>query len=215
MQRDHASLPVGTVDSAVRSPNSTIATLIGVALLAVVVVVTWSAEMTTTWDSFSKVAGVWIPIVVSLVAATASFLVAHRQQAANARLEELKTELLARLEAIKGKIVAERKAYDELHAAAIFYYYTLATLENGKLTSARMEKAEDAALSACRYTAFVPSQHRDKWMQFWQAARSLSEKAMTNTNAQQQAALWKSDVALVSAPFLEFEAVVRSAHENA
>ena len=120
----------------------------------------------------------------------------------------------AKLEFIKAKLVAERKAYDELHAAAILYYYTLAKLETGKLRPDLVTKADDAMLAGCRYSAFIPKVDRDIWMCLWQAARALGEKAQHVVDPQQQKQLWEEDIKSISTPMEKFSNAVVDAHQR-
>lgn len=156
-----------------------------------------------TWASFSETAGVWLPVVPSVIAALVSIGIYYNQRQATAKLEF-----------IKAKLVAERKAYDELHAAAILYYYTLAKLEIGKLRPELVTKADDAMLVGCRYLAFVPKADRDIWMCLWQAARALGEKAQHIADPQQQKQLWEEDIEHIAKPMKSFSDAVMNAHQQ-
>jgi len=190
-----------------------IATLVAVVIVAVAIIAGVSNAVTATFDSFSKVAGVWIAVIPSLVAAGASIFVLFEQQKASAELEKLKTKLSTELEAIKGRLAAERKAYDELHAAAILYYYTLARLEAGSAAADQLAKADESMLAACRYTAFVKPADRDAWMRLWQAARALNEKAAKAGDAQAPQAVWAKNCAALGTHLAEFSDAVTQAHE--
>jgi hypothetical protein len=199
--------------------------IVATALVFVTVIALLSDRATSTYDSFSKVAGVWTPAVSSLIAAGASLWVFYNQQKANAELEVLKADLTRKLdehrntlaqglEFIKGKLAAERKAYDDLHAAAILYYYTLARLEVGKLTPEDVAKADDSMLAASRHLAFIARSDRDLWMRLWQAARAVGERAVNVVDSQKQAALWKASIKDVAGPMTAFADAVTEAHRK-
>lgn len=199
--------------------------ILAAAFGVVAIIVMLGEPATSVWASFSKTAAVLMPVVPSIIAALVSIVIYYNQRQASTELERQKAELMRKLEDyrkklseglefIKGKLGAERKAYDELHAAAILYYYTLARLEIGKLKPELVTKADDAMLAACRYSAFVPKVDRDLWMHLWQAARALGEKAEHVVDPQAQAQLWKENIAHIAKPMKIFSDAVMNAHQQ-
>lgn len=197
--------------------------IVVMALVLVTIIGLLSEFFTPGYSSSRKDAFAWVP---SLIAAGASLWVFYNQQKASAELELLKAELTRKLddhrsalaeglESIKGKLAAERKAYDQLHAAAILYYYTLAKLEVGKLTPELLTKADDSMLAASRYSAFVPKADRELWMQLWQTARAVGEQASSVVDPQQQARLWAARIKDLSTPMKGFANAVMDAHQRA
>lgn len=185
-----------------------------VTLVAVTAVVLIVAQLTSTWDAFAKVAGVWTPVITSMLAGGISLWVMYTQQAANLQLElakrdiqedveQTKTELATllenhknalafQLESLKGRLSAKRKAYEDLWAAAILYYHSLAILEIGKLKSDHVEKAEGAMLASCAAIVVIDKEDRQLWLELWQAARSLGEEAVGAKDPESQKRLWQS-----------------------
>jgi hypothetical protein len=177
--------------------------LIVAAALVVGVVVIWSFQWISqqggSRDDFVKTAGLWVGVITAAMTAVLGMLSAYFQfqwgkeletvkLGFNQQLEVTKTKLVMdvenlrgrlnrTLEFAKGRYAAERKAYDELLAAAYAYYYTLSTLESHRWNGEQVTKADEAMVASCRFLPAADPKDREFWVLFWQAARTLEEQA--------------------------------------
>ena len=179
-----------------------VAVMVVFALLGGVVVVWsfhWISALGGTREEFVKTAGLWVGLITAALTAALGLLSAYfqsqwarelettragfktalasTQSSLNIEVEKVKGQLNRTLEFAKGRYAAERKAYDELLAAAYSYYYTLAALESHRWNGEQVVKADDAMVSSCRYLAAVDVADRTTWVSFWQAARAVEEEA--------------------------------------
>jgi phosphate/sulfate permease len=198
-----------------RQPYVALATLSAAAGIALVAVAVVTSRLTNTWDEFGKVIGLWVAPIASFIAAGASFWVATQQIAAARDLEDLRLELSQRLEFSRGRIAAERKAYDELYAAATAYYYTLSLLEIGKHDQKRLQGADQTMVAASRYLVALPDEHSELWMFFWQAARAAVEAAAKSPTAASREELWAQRIGEISSALTAFQAIAKAKHIQA
>jgi hypothetical protein len=108
-------------------------------------------------------------------------------------LDTFRNKLSVDLEIIKSRMGAERIAYDELSAAANQYYYTIATLEIGKLDQDDYKSADRAMVAATRYLRSAAGD-KDLWRGLWQQGRSIAEKALKLPDDDARKQLWRERV---------------------
>jgi hypothetical protein len=157
--------------------------------------------------NFASLVTVGVAAVSAIIGTVVSFISLSRNQAAARELEHLKANLQVdvlekklwvdlRLESEKAKATAERAAYKDLLGAAETAYFSLAKLE-GASWRAGDKAAMDEALSKVQAQPvdLRASAHRDLWDKVRQRARYISEEAGKLTEAKDQPALWKREVA--------------------
>jgi hypothetical protein len=101
-------------------------------------------------DEATKLTAVWVSLLTAALAAVASLSVAFVQRESSELLTKLQAETARRLEERKAQITAEQKAYDELSAAASYYYYAVKQIEYGLVEPTKITTAENGMVAACR-----------------------------------------------------------------
>ena len=180
---------------------------IGVAAIAWLTSALLVAQVQTiTLEGFTKLATLLVAPLASLLAAGAAIWAADRQSKTTRDVEFLRLDLGRRLEGIKNRLSAERKAYDELYAAMSTYYYTLSLLEVGKLDAKRLLVADQGMVAASRYLiSILDEKDRGCWMRYWQACRELEEAAAAVSSIAEREALWGAKMNGLDQLFTEFE----------
>ncbi len=144
------------------------------AVIAVVLAFRWTYGRGGTSDEATKTAAIWVSLLTGTLGAVASLSVAFVQRENNQLLVEFQEKIARRLEALKVQINAEQKAYDELSAAASYYYYAVKQIEYKQYEKTQTKIAEAGMVAACRYLFAVGEEDKSTWLQVWQGCRYLA-----------------------------------------
>lgn len=155
-------------------------------IVAVVLAFRWTYGSGGSTDEATKLAAIWVSLLTGALGAAASLSVAFVQRENNQILTDLQAKSAQRLEARKVQISAEQKAYDELSAAASYYYYTVKQIEGGQFEQQQTREAERGMVSACRYLFAISEDDTKIWMQVWQRSRYVALEAATKEPPEQK-----------------------------
>lgn len=160
------------------------------AVLFVVWAYSWTVPAQGKLEDFIKLASLWTALLPGALTAWMSFLVLTSQQSSAAEIERLKTDLAVGLESTKARLTRVGRACEELHAAAVAYYYALAALERGDRDEQAFGEADRTMVKASSYTVALDEQVRSVWMDYWQCARRISESSAKLALGQDRKTLW-------------------------
>jgi hypothetical protein len=146
------------------------------AVAAVVLAFSWTFGGGGSSDEATKIAAVWVSLLTGALGAIASLSVAFVQRENNRILADVQGKVAQRLETRKVQISAEQKAYDELSAAASYYYYAVKQIEYEQYEKAQVKRAEAGMVAACRYLFAVSEVDKRTWFRIWQWCRYLARE---------------------------------------
>jgi len=146
------------------------------AAVAVVIAFQWTYGRGGSSDEATKVAAVWVSLLTGALGAIASLSVAFVQRENNQILADVQEKVARRLETRKVRIGAEQKAYDELSAAASYYYYAIKQIEYEQYERAQIKKAEAGMVAACRYLFAIGEDDKKTWFRIWQGCRHMARE---------------------------------------
>jgi hypothetical protein len=162
-------------------------------------------------DEATKLAAVWVSLLTGALGALASLSVAFVQRENNKILADVQEKVARRLEVRKARIGAEQKAYDELCAAASYYYYAVKQLETGQFEKALTRKAESGMVSACRHLVAVTEEDTRTWMQVWQRCRFIAQEVSVK-KPEERESLFKTHLKQLDDYYKEFFEAARKHH---
>lgn len=169
---------------------------------------------TTTQDTtegklanFIKLLGVGIAASSGLMAVVASLYNLRQNALQQVRQEELQIQL----EKLRASLPQERSAYHNLFRAADYYYRVLSRLESGIWDAALVREADNEMEKARADTVFIPEDHKELWMDFFQKARGLSEKVLKlqRKDSESLKQLWLKEVKRLGDSIMKFQEIAR------
>ena len=203
----------------------------------------------TGWkmDDFTKVAGIWAGLITATLTSSIGLLSTEFQAHSAINLARLNANLTQELDKVraehsqslallqrtlsealefsKGRMAAERKAYDELLGSTYVLFYSLKALESGSWRPDLAEAADDAMIACCRHLAAVSEEGRSAWLELWQRCRNLREQAVakerelaTEAARDQQAArreLWRNNYKVLGGGLIAFRSIAERHHLHA